>query len=32
MTIFVSKLSSLINDTVEQRNIKFSIGYMQIDN
>jgi len=32
MTIFVSKLFTNITETKDYKNIKFSIGYLQIDN
>ena len=32
MTIFVSKLFTNITETKEYKNVKFSIGYLQIDN
>jgi hypothetical protein len=32
MTIFISKLSTLIVETEQLKNIKFNIGYLQIDN
>ena len=32
MTVFISKLFTIITENREYKNIKFSIGYLQIDN